>query len=147
LIDVFDHERNWRAGSDLFAAVLVGEYPGHYLHGIRFLPLGRETRLSGPSPIELTLDVFLFERNPWRTAVYHAADCRSVALAEAGEPEQMTESIERHGTSALRAFRSPRLRGGQSHRALKADFAREFRAFNKVLAGRAAFFEWLRRTV
>jgi hypothetical protein len=50
--------------------------------------------LSRPPTIEVALDVFLFERNPRRTAVHHAANRCSMAFAEAGESEKMTESIE-----------------------------------------------------
>ena len=45
-------------------------------------------------PVELTLDVLNTERNPGRAPVNHAADRRPVAFAEAGEPEEVAESIE-----------------------------------------------------
>jgi hypothetical protein len=69
--------------------------------------------LSGPTAVKLALDIFLFERNPRRTAIHDTANGRPVALAEAGKPKKMAESIERHGGSALARLGNARSRPGQ----------------------------------
>jgi hypothetical protein len=104
LINVLNQQHNRRAGRNLRARHLVSEYAGHDFDGIRLLPLGREPRLPGPATVELVLDVFPYEGNPWRTAVNDAANSRPMALAEARKPEEMAESVERHGNSALVDF-------------------------------------------
>src|SRR5579862_9979136 len=82
LIDIVDEERDRRAGRDLLPRRLVGENARDDPNSVRLLPLRRETRLSGPTPIKVRLNIGLGERKARRTAVHHAADRRSVALAE-----------------------------------------------------------------
>jgi len=94
LVDVLDHQHDRRPGRDLSAGFFVGEDARHDLDRVRLLPLRRKARLPWPPAVELALDILNTERNPGRTAIYHAADRRSMAFAEAGEPEEMTESIE-----------------------------------------------------
>ncbi len=70
-----------------------------------------EPRLARPALVEKDLNVGRLERNMRRTAVDHAADRDPVAFAKAGEAEQMTEGVERHG-----GFVPRRVCGGQIKR-------------------------------
>jgi hypothetical protein len=97
LVDILDHQHDRRAGSDLLAAGLVGKHARHDLNRVRLLALGGEARLARPALVEILLDVGDLERDARRAAVDHAADRRPVAFAEAGETEEVTEGIERHG--------------------------------------------------
>src|ERR1043166_4131937 len=103
LVDVFDQQRNRRAGRDLAAGRLVGEHTGEDFDGIGLLALGGEARLPGPALVEIGLDVGLGQRNARRAAVDHAADGRPMALAERRDAKQMAERIERPAGSACGA--------------------------------------------
>jgi hypothetical protein len=50
--------------------------------------------LPRPTPIQLALNILLFERNTWRAAIDDTADCGPVAFPEARKPEKVAESIE-----------------------------------------------------
>src|SRR5262249_9788375 len=51
LIDIVDHERNRRAGRHLLARRFVDDDAGEDFHRVRFLPLGREARLTWTATI------------------------------------------------------------------------------------------------
>ena len=104
LVDILDHQHDRRPGRNLLAGLFVRENARHDFDGVRFLPLRRKARLPRPPAVELALDVVNGERNPRRATVDHAADPRPMAFAEAGKPEEMTESIERHGVLRLRGL-------------------------------------------
>ena len=96
LIDVVDHERDGRTGSDLLPCLLVQKDAGQNPDRIWFLPLSREARLARTATIEVRLDIAFAERNARRTTVDHATDRGPVAFAEGRHPKQMPVRIERH---------------------------------------------------
>jgi hypothetical protein len=53
-------------------------------------------RRSWPAAIEIALDVEFSELEPGGTAVNHASDRRSMALAKGGDTEQPAKSIAGH---------------------------------------------------
>ena len=68
--------------------------------GVRVFRIDRDRlvvlRLLGEN-VEILLDVLRLQRNPRRAAVDDAADRWPMALAKGGDPEKLTEGIERHG--------------------------------------------------
>ena len=77
--------------------------PDRMRHLIRLLALCCEARLARPTAIEIALDIFRSQRNPWRTAVDHAAKRNAVALAKGRDAEEMAESVVGH-VSARRVW-------------------------------------------
>jgi len=102
LIDILDHERDRRAGRDLFPARVVDHDAREDLHLVGFAALGGEARLAGPAAIEIALDVGRRQRQPRRSAVDHAADRCTMALAEGGHPKQMAEAVVGHEIAPAR---------------------------------------------
>ena len=78
------------------AARLVSEHARQDANRVRLLPLRREFRLAGPSPIEIALDIGGGERNPRRTAIDHAAERGPVAFAKGRDAKQKAEGVEGH---------------------------------------------------
>ena len=97
LIDVLDVDADRRAGRHLAAAALVKHHAREDARLVGLLALGGEARGSRPAAVEIGLDVGDVERDQRRAAVDHAADPRPVAFAIGGDPEQMAESVVRHG--------------------------------------------------
>ena len=89
-VDVADEKRDRRPRR---AAL---EHAGENFHGVRLAPLRDVARRPGTAAIELLLDVALRERQAGRTAVDHAADRRTVRLAERREREQGAEGVAGH---------------------------------------------------
>ena len=101
LVDILDDERDRRAGRHLFADAFVGEDAGEDLHLVGLAALSREARLAGTAAVELALNLRFGERQSRRSAVDHAAERGTMALAEGGDPKQMAEAVVRHGFGAL----------------------------------------------
>src|ERR1700733_15115211 len=96
-VAVLDQQSDWRAGGAPF------EHAGQYPHLVGFAPLTHELRAAGATPVDVTLQIGRFQRQSRGTAVDDAAQCRPVALAEAGDREQSAYGVARH--SLVRHFR------------------------------------------
>jgi hypothetical protein len=92
LVDVLDDQRNRRPGRHLLA-VIVREHTRCDAHLVRLAPLGRESRLARPAPIEEMLDVPLRQRNLRRTTIYNAANRVAVALSPRRHTQQVSECV------------------------------------------------------
>jgi hypothetical protein len=90
LVLVADQEADRGAGG----AALV--HARKNFHRVRFAPLRHMARASGLAPVELFLNVFIFQFKPWRTTVHYAAIRGAVRLAERGHAVEKPEGIARH---------------------------------------------------
>jgi len=77
----------------------VDQDAGEDFRLVRFAALRRETRLAGSPLVEIGLDVRLGQRDARRATVDHATDGGPMAFAEGRDPEQVPESVERHGVA------------------------------------------------
>ena len=87
LVGVPDHETDGRARR--LSLVDAGEE----LDLVALLARRSQPRLAGPPTVQFLLDALEIELDTSRTAVDDASDGRTVGLTEAGEPEDVSESI------------------------------------------------------
>jgi len=87
LIDVFDHQRNRRAGR------LAFKHPRQDPDLIRFPTLGREAGLPRPTAIKPRLDVRFGQLQAGWTAIYDAANGWSVAFTPGGNAKELPEAV------------------------------------------------------
>src|SRR5437016_2989592 len=99
LVDILDDERNRRSRGHLLAGRFVDQDAGEDFHLVRFAALRRETRLARSPLVEIGLDVRLGQRDARWATVEPASDTRHSAVAEGRDPEQVPESVERHGVA------------------------------------------------
>jgi hypothetical protein len=87
---VADQQRDRRAGGHALV------HAGQDLDTVGFAPLRHMARRAGPAPVEIVLQVLGRQRQPGRAAVDHAADRRSVRLAEVGDLQEVPEGGTGH---------------------------------------------------
>src|SRR5581483_9645042 len=93
LVGVLDQQRDRRAGG----AALVDA--GEDLHRVGFLALRDVARSARLAPVQVRLDVGFAQLEVGGAAVDDAADGGAVALAEAGDAEQLADGIAGHESS------------------------------------------------
>ena len=74
------------------------EHAGEDAHHIGFLALADELRGAGATAVDVAREIGLGEFEPGRTTVHHAADRRTVALAEGRHLEKSTDGVTGHGS-------------------------------------------------
>ena len=135
LVDVLDQHGDRRAGRHQRIAVTLGQYAGQEPHLVGLATLCDESRLPGPTPVELALDVGQRQADAGRAAVDHAAERRAVTLAPGGDAKKVAESVVRHrkGPSASQTAASPLACIGVSFEGQTADARFSFDTIGLIL--------------
>ena len=71
------------------------KHAAHQLYAVALAALRRNRALTGSSAVELLLDEVEVDDDAWRHTVHYATDGLTVALAEGGQPENLSEGV--HG--------------------------------------------------
>src|SRR3990167_1259314 len=102
LVGVFNQQANRRSGG------LSLVHARQDFNRVGFIALGDVATGARTAAVQITLNIALTERQPWRTTVYHAANGRAVGFTKIGDCEKGSKGIAAHAPDY------PRVRGEAS---------------------------------